>query len=112
MYIIFKIKNPWGSIVALKHSLLLSCLRLFEAVPCYCYCRVCLQYLAAGCWLLFTCIGVLLVYIPYTEHVDGLEPWTPAQHAAFEALGRPAWALCVGWVVYACAAGYGGRVAT
>ncbi|XP_052213782.1 O-acyltransferase like protein-like isoform X5 [Dreissena polymorpha] len=59
-------------------------------------------------WLVALCLGIFLVYIPYTKYADGLEPWTLAQQAAYEALGRPVWGLCVAWVVYACATGFGG----
>lgn len=67
------------------------------------------QFLAFIFWALAICVGVLLVYIPYTKFVDGLEPWTTTQMAVYEALGRPVWALCVAWVVYACTTNLGGK---
>lgn len=68
------------------------------------------QYAALSLWLLSICVGVLIVYIPYTKYVDDLDPWTNTQQAVYEALGRPVWALCVAWVTYACATGLGGNV--
>ncbi|XP_060580455.1 uncharacterized protein LOC132737209 [Ruditapes philippinarum] len=61
-------------------------------------------------WFLAISIGILLVYIPYTKYVEGLEPWTSTQMAVYEALGRPVWAVCVAWVIYACTSGRGGPI--
>lgn len=40
--------------------------------------------------------------------MDDLEPWTNAQQAVYESLGRPIWALCMAWIVYACHSNLGG----
>ncbi|WAR14840.1 NRF6-like protein [Mya arenaria] len=74
------------------------------------YHKIINKYIAGLCWLLFTCVGVLLVYVPYTQHVDALADWSLPEQGAYEALARPVWAMCVGWVIYACATGYGGPV--
>ncbi|XP_045162819.2 uncharacterized protein LOC123527433 [Mercenaria mercenaria] len=69
------------------------------------------KIIALVLWMLALSVGILLVYIPYTKYVEDLEPWTTTQMAVYEALGRPVWALCVAWVVYACASDLGGPVA-
>ena len=61
-------------------------------------------------WTLSTA-GALLVLLGmwrYNSQPDA--SWTPAVAVSYAALHRPAWALCVGWVIWACASGRGGPV--
>ena len=60
------------------------------------------QIIAAALWLLFICLAVLVVYCTYSKYVDDIRPWNSAEMAAYEALSRPVWSLCVAWVIYAC----------
>lgn len=62
------------------------------------------QVVALFCWVVAVCVGVFVIYIPYTKYVDDLGPWSDTLQAVYEALGRPVWAICAAWVVYACAA--------
>lgn len=60
-------------------------------------------------WLLATAAALSIVYSPYSENKDGGEPWTNVQRAFYEGFGRPAWGLCVAWVIFACHTGCGGK---
>ncbi|KAL4221456.1 hypothetical protein ACF0H5_019713 [Mactra antiquata] len=59
-------------------------------------------------WIIAVCFALLVMYIPYTKFVENLDPWTNSQQAAYEALGRPVWAISMAWIVYACHSGLGG----
>ncbi|KAK3102399.1 hypothetical protein FSP39_011136 [Pinctada imbricata] len=60
-------------------------------------------------WCLAIAFGLGLVYCTYSENKKGGEPWSRDFRAAYESLGRPLWAACVAWVVFACHHGYGGK---
>ncbi|KAL3861391.1 hypothetical protein ACJMK2_007426, partial [Sinanodonta woodiana] len=68
------------------------------------------RILCGVCWILSVCLGALTVYCTFLKYMDGAEPWTDLQNAVYQAVGRPAWSLCVAWVVYACDSGFGGFV--
>ena len=53
-------------------------------------------------------LGLVLVYIPYTEHRVGGTEWSLGVRTVYESLGRPIWASCVAWVIFACYNGNGG----
>ncbi|CAC5405309.1 unnamed protein product [Mytilus coruscus] len=61
-------------------------------------------------WTLATVGGLFVVYIPYSENRKGGTPWSLDVRTAYESLGRPLWASCVAWVVFACHNGNGGVV--
>jgi len=63
-------------------------------------------------WAMAWAAGMVLVYVNY-DNFDDLSSshtfaWTAAQAAAYEALGKVLWAVCVSWVIFACSTGYGG----
>ncbi|OWF37179.1 uncharacterized protein LOC110440531 [Mizuhopecten yessoensis] len=61
-------------------------------------------------WITAIIIGVFVVYINYTKYQPDVEEWTRDMEAAYEAIGRPLWCLCVAWVIYACFTGRGGLI--
>ncbi|XP_033764070.1 uncharacterized protein LOC117345175 [Pecten maximus] len=61
-------------------------------------------------WMSAIVVGVFVVYISYTKYQPELEEWNRNMEAAYEALGRPLWCLCVAWVIYACFTGRGGLI--
>jgi len=67
------------------------------------------QYLVWIGWMLATGAALSIVYTPHTEMKEGGEPWTNMQRAFYEGFGRPAWGMCVAWVIFACHTGSGGN---
>ncbi|XP_041377307.1 nose resistant to fluoxetine protein 6-like [Gigantopelta aegis] len=58
-------------------------------------------------WILAIGCGLTLSYITYDYRKDGAHEWPRTALAFKEAFGRPIWAICVAWVVYACHKGRG-----
>lgn len=61
-------------------------------------------------WAIAVALGLGLVYCTYSENQEGGTPWSREWRSAYEALGRPLWAACVAWVIFACHNGRGGVV--
>nr|KAG5687119.1 hypothetical protein BaRGS_022744 [Batillaria attramentaria] len=61
-------------------------------------------------WVITWIVGVFLCYITYTERKEGGTPWTVVEHSFYESFGRPCWAMCVGWIIYACYNNRGGFI--
>ncbi|XP_076451827.1 uncharacterized protein LOC143287601 [Babylonia areolata] len=61
-------------------------------------------------WLLTWAVGLFLCYIPYTKNKAGGTEWTVWEYSAYEAFGRPAWAMCVAWIIFACHNNRGGFI--
>ncbi|KAK3594983.1 hypothetical protein CHS0354_019911 [Potamilus streckersoni] len=73
------------------------------------YKKTCNLWAVVG-WLLAASVALSLVYSTYSENrKDGIQ-WTRLQRAFYEAFGRPVWAACVGWVIFACHNNMGGIV--
>jgi hypothetical protein len=52
-------------------------------------------------------MALALVYCTYSENKEGGTKWSRDFRAVYESLGRPLWAACVAWVVFACHNGNG-----
>lgn len=63
-------------------------------------------------WLLAAGVALFLVYIPYTEQKKDGQEWTRVDRAFYEGFGRPAWGVCIAWLILACHSGKGGIVNT
>ncbi|XP_052820241.1 uncharacterized protein LOC128246073 [Mya arenaria] len=63
-----------------------------------------------GGWLMATATGLAIIYSPHSENKDGGEEWSPVQRGLYESVARPAWGICVAWVIFACHTGCGGFV--
>ncbi|XP_071100848.1 nose resistant to fluoxetine protein 6-like [Haliotis cracherodii] len=61
-------------------------------------------------WILSVGVGLVCTYITYDEWTDGQITWGRSSLLAHEVLFRPAWALCVSWMIFVCCSGYGGIV--
>ncbi|KAL4220888.1 hypothetical protein ACF0H5_019154 [Mactra antiquata] len=61
-------------------------------------------------WAVFIAIGMTIIYSPYNENKKDGEEWSNVSHAFYEAVGRPAWALCISWVIFACYNNMGGLI--
>ncbi|XP_052270668.1 O-acyltransferase like protein-like isoform X1 [Dreissena polymorpha] len=61
-------------------------------------------------WMAAAGAALAIIYSPYGENKDGGEVWTPTQRAFYEGFGRPAWGLCIAWVIFACHTGCGGII--
>lgn len=61
-------------------------------------------------WTVSTVVALALVYSTYSENKEDGTEWTNTQRAFYEAFGRPAWGLCVAWVIFACYNNMGGIV--
>ncbi|GFO39285.1 nose resistant to fluoxetine protein 6-like [Plakobranchus ocellatus] len=76
--------------------------------------KVCLnKYLVALGWLLAICIMLTITFVTYDENKElttDPDGWPVAGKMVLEMLSRPMWAIMLGWVVIACASGYGGFV--
>ncbi|XP_013404100.1 nose resistant to fluoxetine protein 6-like [Lingula anatina] len=68
------------------------------------------KFLAALCWLVSLGVIFMLTYVRHDEDQNG--PWEKDAAIAYEVISRPLWALALGWVVIACATGYGGFINT
>ncbi|XP_069118732.1 O-acyltransferase like protein-like [Argopecten irradians] len=61
-------------------------------------------------WTMATGVALTLVYVVYDFNKEEGEPWTSLQNACYEAVSRPAWAMCICWVIFACYNYMGGPV--
>ncbi|XP_013404076.1 O-acyltransferase like protein isoform X2 [Lingula anatina] len=68
------------------------------------------KFLAALCWLVSLGVIFMVVYVRHDETQNG--PWEKDAVIAYEVISRPLWALALGWVIIACATGYGGFINT
>ena len=59
-------------------------------------------------WVVTWVVGVFLCYITFTKRREGGEEWPRWWEALYESVGRPAWAACVAWIIYACHNNRGG----
>lgn len=61
-------------------------------------------------WILSVAIGLAIIYglIPYLDE-EKVPEIDSAIKITYGSLHRLAWALVVGWVVWACVRGYGGN---
>ncbi|XP_042912013.1 nose resistant to fluoxetine protein 6-like [Parasteatoda tepidariorum] len=66
--------------------------------------------LVVVCWLLSIGSGLTIIYLMWPAN-QGILP-TNAEAAAYSALARTAWGVCLAWLVFACYYGYGGIVNT
>ncbi|XP_046544572.1 nose resistant to fluoxetine protein 6-like [Haliotis rubra] len=61
-------------------------------------------------WTLAVGVALVCTYITYDEWTDGQITWGRSSLLTHEVLYRPAWALCVSWVILVCGSGCGGIV--
>ncbi|KAF0291507.1 Nose resistant to fluoxetine protein 6 [Amphibalanus amphitrite] len=61
-------------------------------------------------WALSTAVALLVVLGMWKYNSEPDSEWTPAVAVSYAALHRPAWGLCIAWVIWACAKGRGGPV--
>jgi len=66
----------------------------------------------ALCWLVSLGTICICVFMPYDATKEGgisTSSWDKVQRAAYETLCKSAWAIALGWVIYACNTGCGGK---
>ncbi|PRD30003.1 UNVERIFIED_CONTAM: nrf-6 [Trichonephila clavipes] len=63
---------------------------------------------AAFFWCLSTAAGLTVIYLMWPAN-KGILP-TAAEAAAYSALARTVWSLCIAWLILACYYGYGGFI--
>ncbi|CAL1546666.1 unnamed protein product [Lymnaea stagnalis] len=63
-------------------------------------------------WMISIGGALALVYVTYDYTKNGVTSlsWTDNSINAYEILRSPMWAICIGWVIFACASGYGGFI--
>ncbi|ESP03530.1 hypothetical protein LOTGIDRAFT_237644 [Lottia gigantea] len=61
-------------------------------------------------WLITLFVGFFLAYITYTFRKEDGEPWPQWVQSLYESLGRPVFAACVAWVIFACHRKRGGLI--
>ncbi|CAL1531215.1 unnamed protein product, partial [Lymnaea stagnalis] len=61
-------------------------------------------------WLVACTVLFLLPYITYVENREGGRAWSGVETGIYEAFSRPAWALSLAWVIFACSTGQGAFV--
>ncbi|XP_046381394.2 nose resistant to fluoxetine protein 6-like [Haliotis rufescens] len=61
-------------------------------------------------WILTFAVGLTLCYVTYDYRAEGKDPWPRWGTSIYESFGRPLWAMCVAWIVYACHNGKGGII--
>lgn len=69
-----------------------------------------MQILVAVGWFLATAVGLAVLYglLPYLSE-EIVPEINPVVSVAYGSLHRLAWATAVGWVIFACIHGYGGK---
>ncbi|KAK3104354.1 hypothetical protein FSP39_000152 [Pinctada imbricata] len=67
------------------------------------------KIIAAIVWFLSIGVCVSIVYSTFSKNQAGGHEWTDLQQQVYEALTRPAWALAVAWIIYACHNDLGGK---
>jgi len=61
------------------------------------------------CWITAAGLGVGSIYgLDFSQLIEGTSPSTIAS-AFYSTLHRVAWGLALGWIVFACSRGYGGK---
>ncbi|XP_067659498.1 O-acyltransferase like protein-like [Haliotis asinina] len=61
-------------------------------------------------WILTFTVGLTLCYVTYDFRADGKDPWPRWGTSIYESFGRPLWAMCVAWIIFACHNGKGGII--
>lgn len=65
---------------------------------------------AATGWVITWVVGLILCYITFTKRKAGGTEWVRWFEALFESVGRPLWAACVGWIIFASHNNRGGFI--
>lgn len=60
-------------------------------------------------WIIAIGGGLVTLYGRGIQLLDNVT-WKRADFVAYETLYRPAWAVCICWVIWACHHGYGGFI--
>lgn len=63
-------------------------------------------------WIRSTAVALLVLLGMWKYNSKPTSMWTPAVAVSYAALHRPAWGLCIAWVIWACSSGHGGPVDT
>ncbi|CAH1802111.1 unnamed protein product [Owenia fusiformis] len=63
-------------------------------------------------WVLSATFMLVVVFATYSQNQPGVEKWNIGTYVFFETTKRYMWAIGLGWVVFACEAGYGGIINT
>lgn len=61
-------------------------------------------------WLCALGTMAAVVFSTYDEYREGGGRWSFSAHAAYDTIARSAWAVGLGWMVFACSTGYGGVI--
>lgn len=68
------------------------------------------KLLAVFLWLIFIFIGLVVMYIKHFEASRKITPWNRQVKILFETVYRPAWGMCICWIIWSCHNGYGGPI--
>ena len=69
------------------------------------------QFFIAFGWTFCIVLLLTVTLITYQQyHVGAGAPWSKADAIAYYTLNREAWAVAVGWIIFACTKGFGGYV--
>ncbi|XP_013404080.1 nose resistant to fluoxetine protein 6 [Lingula anatina] len=66
------------------------------------------KVLAGVLWIVSLALVTLIIFIRHDETENG--QWGKTETIAYEVVSKPLWAVAVGWIIIACATGYGGFI--
>ena len=69
---------------------------------------ICEQTVVLAGWIIALGFIFLVIFVTHEQYKEGGQMWSRDADAAYNTLARSAFALGIGWIIFACHVGYGG----